>query len=274
VDAGGVRAREDAATLRDYRVAICTYRRAGLLEANTLRVLLAGGVAERDITLVVADGIEAAEYRRALGDRYPTLEYAISRRPGLGHQRNHAATLWAPGTRVVGMDDDVEGFLRLTPDGKRLEPLDDVHGLIVDGFARADAAGCRLWGVGAVANAFYMKPRWSVGLKYVCGPFHAYTTRPDDDRVLLRAALGGEKEDYERTLRYYERDGRVLRCDAVTVKHRWYRNPGGLEGQRTAGREAAVVAALHAEFPRWVTPRQGSRGYAEMRLTRGTTAPR
>lgn len=255
-----------------YEVAIPTYRRPQMVADKTLRLLTDRGVPPRCITLFVADEAEAAAYRA----RVPPSLYGdlVVSAPGLGPSRNFIASYYPAGAHVLSADDDVDDLVELQ--GKQLVPVADVDELIASGFSACCSLGLRLWGVYPVANAFFMRPRSTTDLRFIPGPFFGTVATPDNPALAHNTlCMGGEKDDYERTLRYFEVDGGVLRLGHVAIKTRWYRNPGGLGDTRTRATEESAVAALRQRWPAWVhlaTRRGGD--YPEVRLRAPSRRPR
>jgi len=61
------------------------------------------------------------------------------------------------------------------------------------------------------------------------------------------------KEDYERTLRFFKRDGAVLRMNWVAPLQSFCKGKGGLNEERTMDKERAECQALATEFPMWLS---------------------
>src|SRR5699024_12599813 len=60
----------------------------------------------------------------------------LFRSRGIIQQRRTIADSYPPGTNLVTLDDDVTGLERLTPDGRGLRPLPDLHGFFQSMFER------------------------------------------------------------------------------------------------------------------------------------------
>lgn len=255
-----------------FQVAIPSYHRAEMLGRKSLPLLLGRGVGAEQVTVFVADEAEAEAYAGALEPgSYGSIVVAA---PGLGPARNVIAEHYPAGTAVLSMDDDVDDLVELA--GDRLVPVADVAALVREAFATCRQLGLRLWGVYPVPNAFFMRPRSTTDLRLVAGPFWGALASPGEPDVThITLCPGGEKEDHERTLRYFEADGGVLRLGHVAVKTRWYKNPGGLQDTRTRASEDAAVAALLGRWPHLLRVNPGRKsGFPELRFVQPTRGGR
>lgn len=221
---------------------------------------------------------------------------------GLATQRNFITSFYPSGQHILNMDDDIRNVMRLRVargnprDRKywRLEPLthkishskniggtggiikstSSLDEVIQSGFKKAMGAGAYLWGIYPVDNAYFMQPNSSTRLKFIVGPMFGIINRPE-----LASKLDitmDEKEDMERTLRYWRQDGVIIRLNYITVQTAYYDNAGGMQASLDkpldTRKQAAETAAnrLHKMFPdltqvfyRKSGPRKG---WAEIRL--------
>ena len=87
-----------------------------------------------------------------------------------------------------------------------------------------------LWGVYPVYNPFYREKRKDMinRLNYIVGAFYGIINRPDlKDIALTITRDNGQKEDVERTLKYFLHDGVVLRFNKIAFKTKYYGCDGG-----------------------------------------------
>lgn len=246
-----------------FQVAIPSYRRPEMLGHKTLPLLVHRGVDPGCITVFVADAAERDAYLDALPeDWYGSIVVAA---PGLGPARNVIADHYPAGTPVLSCDDDLDNLMELA--GDRLVPVTRVDRLIEEGFDTCRRLGLRLWGVYPVPNAFFMRARTTTDLRLIAGPLWGAFASPGDDVGHITLCPGGEKEDHERTLKYFDADGGVVRLGHVAVVTKWYKNPGGLQDTRSVASEQAAVAALLARWPHLLrlNPSRKS-GFPELRF--------
>lgn len=247
-----------------YTVAIPSRQRSGLLTQCTLPVLLGGGVPRAAVHVWVLHE-EVATYRAALdGAGYEDIAVrGHGSRSGLRGARNVLQNQYPVGTRLVQADDDIRAIERL--DAGRLTPVSNVDAMIQQAFIRAGQQAVSLWGVYPVRNGFFMANRAHLGFRHIVGTFWGMTLRHDPTEMLNF----DEKEDYERTIRHFLRDGAVLRLDNVTLKTRFYTEPGGMQVYRNAAYQDEGTRRLVAEWPDLLTYRRSdAKGTAEVRMKR------
>jgi hypothetical protein len=170
------------------------------------------------------------------------------------------------------MDDDIEEFTNLK-DGLtgKLGVLDNLYGFIWNAFAQLRLRGLGLWGVYPVNNGMWMaqyKIPLTTDLRFAIGCFHGYI----NDHSMLLSPLLECKEDVERSLLHYKRDGGVLRFNHHGFKTK-FQAPGGVGQDRVAMSERAAdyLAATYPEYVSSVYVRNvkgPSYGNTEVRLRR------
>jgi len=208
---------------------------------------------------------ERAEYEAAVGKHFPQVSVmghgGIS---GLRGARNVLQAQYPRGTRLVQADDDIRAVERRVSE-RVLAPVRNLDALITGAFDYADQQDVSLWGVYPARNAFFMADRAHLGLRHIVGTFWGMTLRHDPTEVLNF----DEKEDYERTIRHFLRDGAVLRLDNVTLKTRFYTEPGGMQVYRDATYQDDGTRRLVAQWPDLLTYRRSAaKGTAEVTLKR------
>jgi hypothetical protein len=262
----------------DIAVAIPSHGRSSLIIDKTLSVLHRTGVPPEAITVWVADHQERDAYMGTMrnvldggADRaawYAEVDIKVAA-PGLVAARNVIASHYdTPGTWLVQMDDDVDDVRRRVSD-KAHEPVGDLMAFWQEMFGLTADCGLRLWGVYPVLNPMFMRPKVTTDLRLCVGPMFGMVRTADDSDVATVAIPGaGEKEDHERTLRYFCADGGVVRCGFVAVKTKFYRPDGGIHAAgRTVATERAAVDYLLANWPEYVRERPPRKaGFPEVRL--------
>jgi hypothetical protein len=248
---------------RDYIVAIPSYKRAETLRDKTLVVLKEQGIPARKIHVFVATAEEKKTYEDTLvKGTYGSLIMAI---PGMAAVRNFITGHYPVGTRIVNMDDDIKGFLEYSPTAKRHEaPLRNLDQFIREAFADSIKTGFRLWGVYPVANGYFMKggPP-TTDLRYIIGAFWGII---NPGPSVLKVTID-DKEDYLRSIIMYLADGGVLRYRTVAPKTAYYKEPGGMQEERTMNRVTKSATILHESFPDLTALNATKKsGYLELRL--------
>lgn len=242
------------------RVVVPSYRRAETCRAKTLTLLAERGQPPELIDVVVADQQDADAYGATLAPgSYGRLRMAV---PGIRAVRNWVVDNYPEGSRIVCMDDDVSD-LRQRLNATTTEPVPDLPALWAEGFYYADQVGTTLWGIYPVLNAMFMKPKVRTGLCYVVALCmglvvehqpHAYVQLDD-------------KEDFERSIRYYLRHGALARLEWVAPRTRYYTEPGGNQVTRTAARVDSSARQLVAWWPELCSLNTTKKsGHTEVRL--------
>lgn len=218
-----------------WRIAIPSYHRAQRLKESTLSLLRSHQIPSELIDVFVAD-----EEQRAL--------YAATLEPGTYHQliigvsgmmaiRNFMTDYYAEGQHILFIDDDIRMLMPITP-----SPI-NLRAFIDSAFAKCVETHLRLWGIYPVSNRFFMRDDFTEGLTYIVGCFYGVINNRS-----IHVSLD-DKEDFERTMLYFQTDGGVLRYRNLAPVTRYYREPGGMMVTRTAERILASAQTLYDRYP-------------------------
>ena len=247
----------------DWVIVIPSYNRVNTLKEKTLAVLEDQKIPKSKIYIFVANEEQKDLYKEISH----LVGHIVVGVKGLAEVRNFIFDYFPKGKPLVFMDDDVRSLLEFDGKAKRHErPLRSLTTVINRGFAECDKAGARLWGVYPVPNGFFMKDTVTTDLRFIIGSFWG-CLNPGSD---LHLKFGSEKEDYQRTLQFWEADGVVVRLNFVAPKTAYYKEPGGMQEDGMAARVAkqkTAVAALMKRWPQYIkmNPRRKS-GYPEILL--------
>lgn len=222
-------------------------------------MLLSGGVPAERITVVVGSDVEAEVYSTI----NPDVDVVVSGESGsLARQRNWIVRNQERGSWSVQVDDDLGGLDRMV-DSKTLAPVEDIGELFDRGFDECLASGSTLWGVYAVRNPYFMRARVTRKLAYVCGGLFGQVVSGDDHELVTLE----DKEDFERSIRHYLADGRLVRFDDVAMRTTGYSGAGGMQVDRTPGRVDWSARQLVERYPELCSLNLSKRsGWAEVRL--------
>lgn len=219
----------------DYKIVICSHDRIHTVKKKTLMVLDKYQIPKDKIFIFVAEDEEDA-YREAL------VGYRICPgEKGLNNQRNAVTRYFEQDDHLFCLDDDITGFY--CSSNKKLIPLDNLDQFIRYGFKTAVQEHCSLWSLYPVKNALWLKNTITTGLVFCYGCCFGLINKKD---VLIEGQL---KEDYERTLKFYKRDGSVLRLNYVAPAQSYKKGKGGLSSYRTDERERKECEALVLQYP-------------------------
>jgi len=250
-------------TLSDWIVVIPSYNRVDTLKEKTLKLLQEYKIPASKIYLFVANEEQKTLYEAGL--EKGSVGHIIVGVKGLPEVRNFIFDYFPKGKAIISFDDDVRGFIEYDASAKRHERrLRDLAGMFDRGFAECKKSGAKFWGVYPSANGYFMKPTVTTGLRFIIGSFWGCYNPKDDIRIDIG---NGEKEDYQRTLQFWERDGLIVRLNFVAVQSATYATPGGLQEGNRLARERKTVKVMMKRWPQYIkmNPRRKS-GYPEIRL--------
>jgi len=202
-----------------YVVCIPSYKRAEGCNQKTLNTLHTHHIGNIYVYVTKED---YELYKTVLDPNYYT-ELRIGRE-GLVQQRQCIMEQWTEGEHIVFMDDDIES-IDMSLSNHTLDTF------IQHAFQECITKDAFIWGVYPVLNPFFRKTKieMTTDLKYIVGAFYGIKNRPTlQELQLTLTESNGQKEDVERTLRYYIQDGIVLRFNKIGFKTKYYGKVGGL----------------------------------------------
>ena len=268
--------------MMEYVVAIPSYKREATLKNKTLRVLMEHKLNPKRIFIFVANQEQKKIYEDTLPKYYNKLVVGIE---GIKNIRNFMASYFPEKQRIFSIDDDIshvfQNFNTVNPNEKKhnkLKPLKNLHKFIVSGFKEAKKRQIDNWGVYPVENPYFMKPTarnpndyLSTNLVYIIG---FMTGVVNNKKAEIRTI--DDKEDYERSIKYYLKDNGVLRFNNVTCRTQCYKEPGGMQVERTKQRIHDSAVYLTEQYPELCTLNTSKKsGYTEIRLRdRRANAPK
>lgn len=245
----------------EYQIAIPSYRRANTLKDKTLKVLANHNIDPKKVTIFVGNTKELEDYQTALSDS-PYNNIVVGE-VGMGAIRRFIQKHYAENTPVMNFDDDLSEVLTKESDKKMIPVHNLEQDVILRGFRACSENNANLFGVYAAANAMFMKHRIAVGLYYCIGSCWGMFNRHDKD---LSVTLD-DKEDFERTLQHYVKDGKIVRLDDITVKSKYYTEDGGMQVTRTNDRILESAEILAKRYPTLCSMYiRETTGHAELRL--------
>lgn len=232
-----------------YVVCVPSYRRSKICNERTLSTLRRFNIPNKCVNVFVIDG-DFEDYKRDLDKSlYNKLIVGVK---GLVNQREFIENMYEEGQRIVFFDDDVSDIdLSMSP-RFRGKPLNEFFKSAFDECARNDIY---IWGVYPVYNPFFRKdrPEVSNGLKFIVGCFYGIINRPKLKEIQLTITKkNDQKEDSERSLRYYDYDGNTIRFDKIGFVTKFYGREGGLGRfeERLKPQEIATTKLLK-KFPNY-----------------------
>lgn len=226
----------------DYAIAIPSYCRSEALAKKTLAYLNTTDVDPECINVfVVRDQID--EYKKALsGLKYKRI---VEAPVGMGAVRRFISSYFREGQRLFCIDDDIKRLGYGHKGEKKLATVKKLDALIRLGFDECDKVGAGLWGIYPVFNAFFMKAEVTTDIRYCSG----YCWGVVNTRALSMQVTLDDKEDFERTIKFYQRDGHVVRLNWVAGETAYFREKGGMQVERTDKRQWESVQYLLQKYP-------------------------
>lgn len=224
-----------------YIVAIPSYKRASQLQKKTLTTLFNNNIPKELINVFVVEE-EYHDYLDTLNKDY--YNEIIIGKIGIVQQREFIENYYPVGTKIVSVDDDVDKIdLSLT----EYKSLDE---FLTDAFIICEKENAFIWSVYPVWNEYFRKDRpiLTTGLSYIIGAFFGFINRHDEDLKLV-LTREGNKEDVERSILFWLKDGKTLRFNKIGFKTKYY-GVGGLGGLKERIEKMKTYAlAIQEKYP-------------------------
>jgi hypothetical protein len=250
--------------MTEYIVAIPSYKRAQLCNDKTLSTLKKMNIPASKIYVYVANKEEEEEYKKIV-DKSLYHKLVVGKK-GLVPQRQFIMEQWGECKPIVFFDDDIASIdLKMSKfKGKSLDHF------FREAFKECKAHKSYIWGVYPVFNPFFRKERehLTTCLNYIVGAFYGIINRPNLKSIQLTITKeNGQKEDVERTIKYFKEDGIVLRFNKVGFVTKYYGKEGGL-GTFEARLQPMLEASqkLKKQFPEYGEISTKKNGMTEFRL--------
>lgn len=257
----------------NYPIVICSHGRPDRIQAQTLAFLKRMEIPDEQISIYTSDRDQCAVYKKAIRGGY---RFEIGG-PTLREKRNHILLTREEGHYFVNCDDDLKNII-VHNDGATMQDKRKDQGhwitpqefslMCVQGFHECRTHGANLWGVAPTNNPAFCRDKVEVGLKFIAGVFYGFKLRRES--VLL--THGSAKEEFERSLRHFRRDGCVVRLAKYGVDTVYFSNVGGsaADGEDSRLRLLALeIELLMREFPGLCTPFErtcGGKKYPDIKL--------
>jgi hypothetical protein len=212
--------------MSDYIICVPSYKRSKVCNDKTLQTLHTNKINSKNIYVYVANKEEYNEYVSVLDTSF--YNKLIIGKKGLVQQRQFIINQWPENKHIVFLDDDINSIdLSLSPLFKKR----DLNYFIQYAFDECKKQQSYIWGVYAVFNPYFRGARkeMSTELNYIVGAFYGIINRPTLKSIQLTITKeNGQKEDVERTIKYFIKDGVVLRFNKIGFTTKYYGKEGGL----------------------------------------------
>ena len=248
--------------MNHYVIAIPSYKRDETLKKKTMKVLGEYKINPKKIYIFVSDNNQKKLYENTLEPK--TYNKIVVGKPGIQHIRNFMPKYFPQGKKIVYMDDDISKISicnnsNINSDhsydkkNNKLERLQNLDKFIKSAFTMSKNRKMDNWGVYPTDNPYFMKPTLknnshiSTNLKFLIG----FLTGVVNNRKAEVRSIG-DKEDYERTIKYYLKDGGVLRFNNISCNTNCYKEPGGIQATRKKEDSKRNANYLMKTYPNFV----------------------
>jgi hypothetical protein len=216
-------------------VAIPSYKRASTISKKTLNFLKVSKYPVDRIHIFVANDEEYLDYKRLVPeDLYGEIIVGVK---GLAEQRNFISSFYKEDEVLIQMDDDVISIKSEYP----------FITLVMMGVSSLYGRTAGLWGVLPNDDGRRFKNDTTKHLAHILGSFFIIRNHRD-----IKITYN-EKEDMERSIKYFRRYGQVLRYQNAGVATRYAKGEGGLQMPGRLDRIKLEIARFHTEYPGYVT---------------------
>ena len=260
--------------MNNYVIAIPSYKRHTTLDKKTMSVLKDYKINPNKIYIFVANQEEKNNYENQLNSK--SYNKIVVGKPGIQHIRNFMPKYFPENQYIVYMDDDISKINicknNIKPYDKKnnkLEKLKNLDKFIKDAFKYSEKKKMYNWGVYPIDNPYFMKATSnnksnyvSEDLKFLIG----YLTGVKNNRKAEIRTIG-DKEDYERTIKYYLKDNGVLRFNNICCNTKCYKEPGGIQAMRKKEDSRRNAMKLMKDYPDFVKLNNSRKsGFVEIRI--------
>ena len=258
----------------EYVIAIPSYKRADILKKKTMTMLKKYKIPSNKIHIFLANKKEHSEYKKELDSK--TYNKLIIGKVGIKGIRNFMSQYFNEGQHIVYLDDDIGKIWECRnsgdPSDKKGNKLIEIKSLdtfIKKAFKMSAKTGFRNWSVYPRDNPFFMKAtedknHVTTDLRFLMGGFHGVI---NCKKAEIRTI--GDKEDYERTIKYFLNDGGVIRFNNISCYTRVYKAQGGLQETKRVLESNKSSKALIKKYPKLVSINNGRNSpFMEIKLNR------
>ena len=206
--------------MTDFIICIPSYKRHTIIADKTLKCLES---IDKSIIKIFVVEEEYYLYQEATQGKY---EIIVGEK-GLINQRNFIENYFPQGTHIVFLDDDISS-IDLSIQFPLGINLADFFRLA---FEETISRQAFIWSVYPVFNPFFREKRQPIteGLVTCIGAFYGIINRPNDNDLKLKMIeFNDNKEDVERSILYYKKDGKTIRFNQVGFQTKYYGKVGGM----------------------------------------------
>ena len=232
-----------------YIIAIPSYKRADTPNKKTLNLLKSSDINIKEkVYIFVADETEYKIYKEILNEN--DFNSLIIGKPTLKAQRNFILDYFPLDSSIMFLDDDLMEVMTGYKDKETKEIITknilSLNRVFEVGFEECKRTNSKLFGYYPVYNKFFMSNTISYNLKYIVGACYGIINHKEKQYVYT-----DDKEDFERSIKCFMNDGKVVRFNYISFKTNYYTEPGGLQETRTLetiNKGAEYIVQTYPEF--------------------------
>lgn len=202
-----------------YNIAIPSLGRYSLINSQTIKALQDYNISSEYITIFVVEK-EYQLYRDIIDMKYKVIIGEL----GLVQQRNFIENYYPAGSNILFLDDDIKEI------DLQLASTNSLDSFIKSAFQDCKDNNCFIWSIYPVFNLYFRQTKEykTDCLNYMVGAFYGIINRPNDKELKLIITAQGDKEDVERSILYFKKDGKTIRYNQIGFKTKYYGHIGGL----------------------------------------------
>lgn len=206
---------------------IPSFKRADILKEKTLAFLNRHGIERDSIYIFLNDYSEYDEYLTKIDNGY---NFVITERQGIGATRSFILNNFFHRNKdIIMIDDDIED-IREGVNQKLTKSLDNLKEFCINYFKDLRKYDCYFGGIPLFDNPYFLKEGISTNLKYVSGAiqFHRKVIHRTPIELKLDEHYINHFEDYLCNIKYFLRDGKIMRKNNYFPITKNYNKIGGI----------------------------------------------
>ena len=227
----------------DYVIAIPSFNRYDTIKKKTLKMLQQNNIPTDIITIFVATSEQKLLYEQELNNDYKIVIGVL----GMANIRNFITDYYEEGQKLVCIDDDITSIKLGNISGKLVTKINNLNEIIINGFNLCKEHDGALWGLHPSNNCRSLKSKnfITTDLKYIIGALYG-VINDKSIKVSIDCA-----EDFERTILYYKKYGKVIRMNNMSAFTQYYANGGMTDNGRTKELDIIEKTKLCKLYPEY-----------------------
>jgi len=238
----------------NYKIAIRSHKRYDTIGKYTIKIIKESEIPPKNVFIFVGPN-EIEKYKQ----NFPEYNILDGGDKGITFCNIKIREYFDDGDYIIQMDDDIKHLFKLV-DKKTMIDYKLID-LINNGYEEINTSGYKLWGTYPVANPYFMRDNTTYDMRFIIGRVFGFI----NDGIMT---IDNCREDYERTILYYEKYGGNIRFNNISADAITFKGKGGLAEIRTTEMMNKSVEYMMKTYPSWVRERKykKKRPWKEIRL--------